>query len=201
METLFTSRSLGLLRIAAISPESRVADVTFNTDHMIAAMRDARKQGAVLAVFPELAITSYSCGDLFRQQRLLEGALAGLNRIAVASAEEDIAVVVGLPFEVDGRLFNCAAFAANGRVIGIVPKSSPPNYSEFYELRHFSRAHHATRSTVSVAGQAGVPFGIDLLFSAANMPNCIVAVRDMPKTCGWPNPRAASMRWPAQRSC
>jgi NAD+ synthase (glutamine-hydrolysing) len=176
MENLFTSESLGLIRIAAISPESRVADVTFNTNHIIAAMGEARKQGAVLAVFPELALTSYSCGDLFRQQRLLESAIAGLNRIADATALEDIAVVVGLPFEVDGRLFNCAAFVANGRVLGIVPKSSPPNYSEFYELRHFSRAHHATRNAVNFAGHVEVPFGIDLLFNAGNRAHCVVAI-------------------------
>lgn len=175
-QDLFTAESLGFVRIAAISPESRVADVTFNTAHIITAMHNARKQGAVLAVFPELAISSYSCGDLFRQQTLLEAVIAGLNRIAQATADEEIAVVVGLPFEVDGRLFNCAAFAANGRVMGIVPKSSPPNYSEFYELRHFSRAHHATRKQVSFAGQSDVPFGTDLLFSANNMPNCVVAV-------------------------
>jgi NAD+ synthase (glutamine-hydrolysing) len=176
MEKLFTNESLGLLRLAAISPESRVADVTFNTDRIIAAMREARNQGATLAVFPELALTSYSCGDLFRQQKLLEGAIAGLNRIADVTMVEDIAVVVGLPFEVDGRLFNCAAFVANGRVRGIVPKSAPPNYSEFYELRHFSRAHHATRNRVNFADHEDVPFGTDLLFSAGNMPGCVAAI-------------------------
>ena len=93
---LFSRESLGFARIAAISPASRVADVSFNTASIIEAMREARKQGAAIAVFPELAITSYSCGDLFRQQRLLEAAIAGLDEISMASAMHDIAAVVGL---------------------------------------------------------------------------------------------------------
>jgi NAD+ synthase (glutamine-hydrolysing) len=173
---LFSAESLGFARIAAISPASRVADVSFNTASIIDAMREASKQGVALAVFPELAITSYSCGDLFRQQRLLEAAIAGLDDIATMSGSYHIAAVVGLPFEVDGRLFNCAAFVAEGSVKGIVPKSAPPNYSEFYELRHFSRAHHATRNTVRTPFNHDIPFGTDLLFNAINMPNCVVAI-------------------------
>ena len=175
-QDLFTAAALGFVRIAAISPASRVADVSFNVASIIAAMGEASRQGATIAVLPELALTGYSCGDLFRQQRLLEAALAGLDDIATMSGTHNIAAVIGLPFEADGRLFNCAAFVANGRVKGIVPKSVPPNYSEFYELRHFSPARYASRNTVDTPLSHAVPFGTDLLFSANNLPNCVVGI-------------------------
>jgi NAD+ synthase (glutamine-hydrolysing) len=112
---------------------------------------------------------------------LLEAALHALDGICEASTDEGIAVVVGIPIMVDGRLFNCAAFIAEGRLIGIVPKSFLPNYSEFYEMRHFTSSHQATTNTVRIphsngTGYREVPFGTDLLFHAANLPGCVVGI-------------------------
>ncbi len=169
------------MRVAAVSPELRVADVAFNTEKTVEAMRTASKQGVSLAVFPELGLTGYSCGDLFRQMRLLEAALAALDTIGEASALNDISVVVGLPMSVDGRLFNCAAFIAGGQLLGIVPKTALPNYSEFYEMRHFTSARQATTNTIRIGhshgyGYTEIPFGTDLLFSATNLPGCIFGI-------------------------
>ncbi|MCS7055486.1 MAG: NAD(+) synthase [Thermoflexales bacterium] len=171
----FSSAALGLLRVAAISPTLRVADVGFNTRATIAALEAARGQGCALAVCPELGLTGYTCGDLFRQSSLMEAAQAGLLEIAEAVGRIGISAVVGLPVPVDGRVFNCAAFVSSGRVLGLVPKTYLPNYNEFYEQRWFSPARFATAQHVTLDGQP-VPFGTDLLFAAEDMPDCVIGI-------------------------
>ena len=136
--SLFSSSNLGFVRAAVISPELRVADVAFNTQAIVAALREAAGQGCRLAVFPELCLTGYSCADLFYQRTLLEAAVAALDEIALEAHMVEIAVVVGLPLAVDGRLFNCAALIADGRVLGFVPKTYLPSTNEFYEERWFT---------------------------------------------------------------
>lgn len=172
---LFSPASLGLLRVAAVSPALRVADVAYNTQAIVAALEDAQTNGCQLAVFPELGITGYTCGDLFRQAQLLEAGQAALIDIAQAAGRLGIAAVVGLPVPGDGRIFNCAVFVSGGRVLGVVPKTYLPNYSEFYEQRWFSTSRYATSSHIIVNGEA-VPFGIDLLFAADDMPGCVVGI-------------------------
>src|SRR5690606_37475273 len=100
----------------------------------------AADEGAVLVAFPELGLSAYSCEDLFHQRALLDGCLASLAQVIEASASLPVALVVGLPLKVNHQLFNCAAVVANGRVLGVVPKSFLPNYGEFYESRQFSAA-------------------------------------------------------------
>jgi NAD+ synthase (glutamine-hydrolysing) len=173
--SLFSPQSLGLLRVASISPELRVADVAFNVRAIVAAMDLARAKGCSLALFPELGITGYTCGDLFRQATLLHAAREALVTLAAESAKLNIAAVVGLPLEVDGRLFNCAALVSEGRVVGIVPKTYLPNYSEFYELRHFARSLNATTTEVEIGG-ALAPFGTDMIFAANDVPGCVLGI-------------------------
>ena len=145
--SLFSPSALGFVRAAVISPELRVADVAFNTRAIIAALQEAAGQGCRLAVFPELCLTGYSCADLFYQRTLLEAAAAALDEIALEAQRVEIAVVVGLPLAVDGRLFNCAAFIADGRVLGLVPKTYLPSTNEFYEERWFTSSSLAIRET------------------------------------------------------
>jgi len=171
----FSCAALGLLRAAAISPDVRIADVDFNTQATIAALRTARAAGVRLALFPELGLTSYSCGDLFRQARLLEAALLGLRDVAQATEQIGITAIVGLPLALDGRLFNCAAVLSGGQVLGLIPKTYLPNYSEFYEQRWFSPAQFATTDQVMIHGQC-VPFGTHLLFLAEDLPGCMLGV-------------------------
>jgi len=172
---LFSPASLGLLRVAAISPGLRIADVDFNTQAIVAALEAAHARGVRLAVFPELSLTGYSCGDLFRQAHLLTAAQAGLRQVARATERIGITTVVGLPVSLDGRLFNCAALVSGGRALGIVPKTYLPNYSEFYEQRWFSPARFATAGQVVLDGET-IPFGADLLFVAEDMPDCVLGI-------------------------
>ena len=168
-------RDFGFLRVAAVSPELRVGDVTFNLAALCASAEQAAEQGCHLVVFPELAITGYTCGDLFYQGLLLEKARSALEQLAVRSAGNWPALAVGLPLQVDGRLFNAAAVINQRRVCGIVPKTYLPNTQEFYEERWFSSARDASSSTLDWHGKA-IPFGTDLLFRVADFPAAVVGV-------------------------
>jgi NAD+ synthase (glutamine-hydrolysing) len=169
--------ALGFVRVAVISPELRVADVDFNTQAIIRALQQAAGQGCRLVVFPELCITGYSCADLFYQSILLERAKAALDEIAKAAWQADCAAVVGLPLQVDAKLYNCAALTANGQVLGIAPKTYLPTTNEFYEERWFTPGPLATQRALMLGRyEEPVPFGVDLLFSAANLPGLTIGV-------------------------
>ena len=132
----------GFVKVAAVTPEVRVADVSFNVEACVAAARQAaEKDGAAVIVLPELAITGYTCEDLFWQEVLLNGAKDALDQIRKESREIDALVFVGLPWEWKGKLYNVAAAICHGRLLGLVPKKNLPNYSEFYEMRHFEPAN------------------------------------------------------------
>jgi len=153
----------------------RVADVTFNTQAILVALERAAAQGCQVAVFPELSVTGYSCGDLFYQALLLQETRTALSTIATATEALGLAVVVGLPLELGGRLFNCAAFLAEGRVLGIVPKSCLPNTNEYYEERWFTPAEHRTADVIEIEGMV-VPFTPNLLFSLNGFPGCVFGI-------------------------
>ena len=164
----------GFLKACTVSPALRVADCAFNTQQTIAAMQRAALDGAQLAVFPELGLTGYTCGDLFFQQPLQRAAAKGLAAVLEASAGLDLVALVGLPVAVDGKLYNCAAVVCHGKLLGLVPKTHLPNYGEFYEKRQFNPAPAGVR-TLRFAGQE-VPFGTQLLFRCAEMPEfCLAA--------------------------
>jgi NAD+ synthase (glutamine-hydrolysing) len=170
-----SSTALGFVRVAVVTPELRVADVGFNTQATIAALREAAGRGCRLALFPELGLTAYSAADLLYQPTLLASARAALEPIAEAAQRADIAVVVGLPIELTGKLFNCAAFIAEGRVQGIVPKTFLPSTNEFYEERWFTPAFLAPVASIDWQG-APTPFGRDLLFAANNFDGLVIGV-------------------------
>ena len=127
----------GFVKIAAATPALRVADCVYNASQIIEQAKQAAKKGAKLIVFPELCLTGYTCGDLFLQQALLDGALAALDTVREETAKLDAVVIVGLPLRVHGKLFNVAAVLCGGAVMAFVPKRCIPGYSEFYEQRHF----------------------------------------------------------------
>ncbi len=164
----------GFLKTAAATPKVRVADCTYNGEQIIAMIREASHQGVKLLVFPELSITSYSCGDLFFQTALQVRARETLREIASATKLLDILCVVGLPLAVDSELYNCAAVFHKGKILGIVPKSNTPNYGEFYEYRNFSPALEGNQ-TIELFGKP-VPFGTKLLFACPQMPQLKAAV-------------------------
>ncbi|MFL6660405.1 MAG: NAD(+) synthase [Massilia sp.] len=164
----FNLYSHGFARVAVATPRCRVADPAFNAAQTIALAKQAQAQGAVLAAFPELGLSAYTCDDLFHQAALLDACEAALAQVVEASADMALALIVGLPLRVDHQLFNCAAVVANGRILGLVPKSYLPNYGEFYEARQFSAADSAVSTQVRLLGQ-DVPFGAGLLFEVANL--------------------------------
>ena len=116
----------------------RTAPTTPGT--ILTELRAAAARGVKLAVFPEFCLTGYTCGDLFLQRTLQQGALTGLQELLDASRELDTVALVGLPLMVRGKLYNCAAILCGGRLLGLVPKTYLPNYGEFYEKRQFTRA-------------------------------------------------------------
>ena len=164
----------GFLKAAALSPALRVADCVYNAGQIVRELQAAAARGVKLAVFPEFCLTGYTCGDLFLQHTLQQGALEGLQTVLDASRELDTVVLVGLPLLVRGKLYNCAAVLCRGRVLGLVPKTCLPNYGEFYEKRQFT-AGSAEIETVTVCGQE-VPFGTSLLFRCRQMPSFVLGV-------------------------
>jgi NAD+ synthase (glutamine-hydrolysing) len=154
----------GFVRVAVGTPEVRVADTTFNGARTIELMEQAEREKAVLALFPELGLTAYSCEDLFHQQALLNSALETLRAVLQASEALNLIGVIGMPLQVDHLLFNCAVVIHRGKILGIVPKTFLPNYREFYEYRQFAPASAARSYLVNVLGQDEIPFGERLLF-------------------------------------
>lgn len=148
----------------------RVAEPAFNVGETLALLERAADDRAVLALFPELGLSAYSCDDLFHQTALLDACGDALQEIVRASEAWPVVGVVGLPLRVDHLLYNCAVVVARGRILGVVPKRYLPNYREFYEFRYFAPAATATRDVIEVSGQQGVPFGTDLLFRWEEQP-------------------------------
>jgi NAD+ synthase (glutamine-hydrolysing) len=153
----------GFIRVAAAVPELRVGACGYNSGKIAEMIRDAEDAGVEIVLFPELSITAYTCADLFQQDRLLRSALEGLGKIAQVTAGLRIVAIAGLPLLLDNQLFDCAAVVQDGEILGIVPKTYIPGYSEFYEERWFASARTAQSDYVEMFGRK-VPFGTDLLF-------------------------------------
>lgn len=131
----------GFLKIGAATPSVRVADCEYNAEQIIAAVKAAHSEGVKLLALPELCVTGYTCGDLFLQETLLNGADRAVERIAAETAALDIVFVIGAPIRENGKLYNCAVVIYHSEILGIVPKKFVPNYNEFYEKRHFESGY------------------------------------------------------------
>lgn len=158
----------GFLKTAAATPTIRVADPAYNAQEIAGLLKQAAGQGVKFLMFPELCLTGYTCGDLFLQPLLLSGAEQGLAEILEESKSLPLLAAVGLPVAVEGKLYNCAAVFSQGKLLGLVPKLHIPNYSEFYEQRHFTSGA-GTAGEVTLCGQT-VPFGEKLLFRCEDFP-------------------------------
>jgi NAD+ synthase (glutamine-hydrolysing) len=166
----------GFVRVAAAAPRLRVADCTYNAERILAMLGRAEEQGVAVLVLPELALTGYTCADLFQHLPLQRGAIEALLHVAREGGQVFSGLVaLGLPLVIDDQVFNCAAVLHRGRILGIVPKSFIPNYKEFYEGRWFSPAATARSKCVRLDGQE-IPFGTDLLFDAEDVEGLVVGV-------------------------
>lgn len=163
----------GFVKVAAATPDIRVADVEFNTEKICGAISAACDQKAKIIVFPELCVTGYTCGDLFTQEVLLKAAEDALIRIAAYTSDKDILAFVGAPLCVGGKLYNVAAAVNRGRLLGFTTKTFLPNYAEFYEMRQFTPGP-AEAVRIPFDGKE-VPFGPQLLFCEEKMRDLVVS--------------------------
>ena len=165
----------GYVKVAAVTPKVQVADTEYNGQQIRTLMKETTEHGAKIVVFPELCITGYSCGDLFLQEKLLQEARKELFTIAKESSSYDGIFFVGLPFEVQGKLYNMAAAISGGEILGLIPKCYLPNYNEFYEMRHFTSGLGLCTEEILENGSL-IPVCTDLLFYCRNMPRLKIGV-------------------------
>ena len=163
----------GFIKVAAATPDIRVADVDYNKGQIIKQMDEAAEAGAKIIVFPELCITGYTCSDLFLQDILLNSAKKALVEIAEHTKNLDALVFVGVPIAVSGELYNVAAALNHGNILGFTTKSFLPNYGEFYEMRQFRPG--PKKAEKILFGGKEIPFGPQLLFVENQMANLIVS--------------------------
>lgn len=174
MEDFLNVLEHGFSRVAVVIPRVTVLDPAANAAAHVAALDAAYRDGACYALCPELGLTGYSCADMFHSQTLLEAALRALGSVLAQSTRwRDLLFSVGMPFVVDDAVYNCAVTCQNGHVLAVAPKSYPPEYREFYELRHFARGCEARSREVTILGDT-VPFGTDVLVAAKDKPGFVL---------------------------
>ena len=165
----------GLIRVAAAVPEVAVGNVRKNREHIVRMLREAEDIGASIVAFPELSLTSYTLGDLFRQHHLLELSEQQLGLLLEETKDLKALAIVGMPVASADKLYNTAVVFQSGRVLGVVPKIYIPNYSEYYEERWFASGAQLSEKTVELAGQTA-PFGSDLLFECEQVRELVLGV-------------------------
>lgn len=159
---------MDFIKVGAACPKTKVADIAYNIENIYTCIEDAKKQNIKFLVFPELSVTSYTCGDLFLNSSLLRASLDGLESIAKNSINKDMLIAVGAPLLYNNALYNCAYLIFEGDILGIVPKSYIPNYCEFYEKRWFTQGVNITDQKVNLSFQKDIPFGTNLIFNAGD---------------------------------
>ncbi len=168
----------GFVRVAAATPSLKVADCDYNANEILKLALDAEKNKVSAIVFPELSITGYTCGDLFLQRTLQEGAKQSLRRILDATKECSTIIIVGMPLEVSDKLYNVAVVICGGKILGIVPKTFLPNYNEFYEKRWFSSSAELKDEVVYLCDNY-VPIGINLIFETQDFKFSVEICEDL----------------------
>lgn len=165
----------GFIKVAAATPKIKVADPAYNTEEILKIIDETEKKGASILVFSELTISGYTCGDLFLQQPLLTECKNQLLRIVKATEKKDMLVVVGCPIVIKQKLYNCAVVISDGNILGIVPKTHLPNYSEFYELRHFASGEGLEEELWFGEEFGYVNVAVNQLFQCKEIPELVIA--------------------------
>jgi len=156
-------KDLGFVRVGAMVPKLKIANPEYNVKEIIERINELEKKGASIITTPELAITGYTCQDLFFQDQLLEESKEGLKKILNETKEKDMIIIVGMPLVSENRLYNCAVVIQKGKILGVVPKTYIPNYSEFYEKRWFSSSLDLKTKKIELLGEE-IPFDTHLIF-------------------------------------
>ena len=165
----------GFIKVAAATPKIKVADPAYNTEEILKIIDETEKKGASILVFSELTISGYTCGDLFLQQPLLTECKNQLLRIVKATENKSMLVVVGCPIVIKQKLYNCAVVISDGSILGIVPKTHLPNYSEFYELRHFTSGEGLEEDLWFGEEFGYVNVAVNQLFQCKEIPELVIA--------------------------
>lgn len=163
----------GFARVAACTGHTVIADPHANAETVLRQARACAQDGVAVAVFPELGLTGYSIEDLLLQDTVLDEVEEALRAVVAGSADLLPVLVVGAPLRHRHRIYNCAVIVHRGRILGVSPKSYPPNYREFYERRQIASGEDERGGTIRVGGEE-VPFGVDLLFEAADVPGLVL---------------------------
>ena len=163
----------GFIKVSAITPVIKVADVESNVSNIIKAIDKEYKKHTKISIFPELCITGYTCGDLFLQKELQVSAIKGLDTIISHTKGHDMLTFVGLPYEYNGKLYNAVAAIQDGHLLGLITKTYIPNYNEFYEVRHFAKGPIETIDVLY--HQDIIPMGSNIIFECFDMPGLRVA--------------------------
>ena len=171
---------LDFIRIGTAVNPVTVGNAAKNAQDICAYIRAADEAGCDLVLFPELALTGYTCADLFFQDTLLAESMKGLQAIMECTKQYPaVTAVVGTPAVIEGQMYNCAAVISSGVLRALVTKTHLPNYGEFSERRWFSSSEDLLANTVTlrdlgIAGEGTVPVGRDLLFKIGD--GCVMGV-------------------------
>lgn len=161
-EEVIPSENLGYVRVSAATIDIKITDVDYNLSQIKNKVLTLNSAGVSFIVFHELCLTGYTCGDLFLNQELLENAKKGLIALKHFSKKINSIFVVGCPLSIDSNLYNCGVVIFKDKILGIVPKTYIPNYSEFYESRYFV-GYEGENTTVEIDGEE-IPFGTNIIF-------------------------------------
>ncbi len=162
-------KEFGFVRVGAIVPKLSLANPLKNALEIVEQVTKAYKKGVAIVTTPELSLTGYTCGDLFLQDALLNETEEALEKLVEETKELNIITILGMPIRHDNQLFNCAVVIEKGKILGIVPKTALPNYSEFYEKRWFSSSKDLKTYEIELLGQT-VPISPNLLFQDTEKP-------------------------------
>ncbi len=164
----------GFIKVAAATPNLKIADTDFNARSCISLAESASEAGVKVLVFPELSLTGYSCGDLFNTETLLNGALDALRQYVYGTATLGMVSVVGLPVSFSDKVYNCAAVVSGGQLLGLVPKKNLPDFAEAFETRCFAPA--PDDSFAYVFDDSVVMLGTKQFFVCRSMPSLRLGV-------------------------
>lgn len=156
-------KELGFIRVGAIVNKLALANPIENAQEIVKMLKKATKEHVAIVTTPELSLTGYTCGDLFLQENLLNASLDGLKKIIDDTKNLEIISIVGIPIKHENQLFNCGVVIQKGKILGVVPKTYIPNYSEFYEKRWFASSINIKKKEINLFGQK-VPIDTNIIF-------------------------------------
>lgn len=167
--------AFGFARVTACMPLIHLGDPRQNVHEIVDMAKTACKAGSTVIAFPELSVSGYALDDVFRNQLMINSALQAVLEVAEGTKNLDSLIIVGAPLELDCQLYNTAVVMARGAILGVIPKTYLPNYSEFYEKRQFASAINQTQEVIRL-GDHVVPFGVHQLFEIDTVSNLVVGV-------------------------